>query len=365
MTRHTIPVHRTAFRFVVLGIVFCLLLLFPASGIMEETRDPGPGNATQEQIQTALGNLSLFFVPNEGQTDPAVLFTCKGQGFTQFYTRDRVVTSFPYDDSGARTAVFQWFSGGNPEPVAEGLDPLETKVSYFTGDVSEWHTNITPFGAVVYRDVYPGIDVICRGDRGMIKREYLVRPGADPYRIRLGYKGAQQVRVSGEGYLVVKAGTGEIRESPPLCYQVIEGKRVEVPCRFDQADDGSISFFTGWYDRSLPLMIDPALVYCGYIGGASVDEGNSIAVDGAGNAYVTGYTLSDQTTFPDTSGPDPTYNGGQDAFVAKVNAGGIGLSYCGYIGGSGQDGGSAIAVDAAGNAYITGYTESDQTTFPE
>ncbi len=107
-----------------------------------------------------------------------------------------------------------------------------------------------------------------------------------------------------------------------------------------------------------------ALVYAGYIGGAATMTGYGIAVDGAGNAYVTGYTSSDQATFPVTGGPDLTFNGGYDAFVAKVNAAGSVLVYAGYIGGADGDGGCGIAVDGAGNAYVTGYTGSGQATFP-
>ena len=88
------------------------------------------------------------------------------------------------------------------------------------------------------------------------------------------------------------------------------------------------------------------LVYCGYIGGADDDMGLGIAVDAAGNAYVAGSTSSTEATFPVTTGPDLTYNGGaQDAFVAKVNATGTSLDYCGYIGGAGSDQGLGIAVD--------------------
>jgi hypothetical protein len=107
------------------------------------------------------------------------------------------------------------------------------------------------------------------------------------------------------------------------------------------------------------------LAYAGYIGGNDIDYGFGIAVDAAGNAYVAGYTNSPQATFPETVGPDLTYNGGTDAFVAKVNASGTALVYAGYIGGSGNDYGNGIAVDSAGNAYVTGYTDSTQATFPE
>jgi hypothetical protein len=111
-------------------------------------------------------------------------------------------------------------------------------------------------------------------------------------------------------------------------------------------------------------VIDPAtFLYCGYIGGNGDDRGYGITVDSAGNAYVTGWTGS---PFPVTVGPDLTYNGDErDAFVAKVNTTGTALVYAGYIGGSNNnDVGNAIAVDSAGNAYITGHTASTATTFP-
>jgi hypothetical protein len=108
-----------------------------------------------------------------------------------------------------------------------------------------------------------------------------------------------------------------------------------------------------------------ALLYCGYIGGSLEDWGYAIAVDGTGNAYVAGSTRSTQTTFPETVGPDLTHNGDFDAFVAKVNASGSALVYCGYIGGSAADGGFGIAVGSSGNAYVTGHTQSTQATFPE
>ncbi len=107
-----------------------------------------------------------------------------------------------------------------------------------------------------------------------------------------------------------------------------------------------------------------ALVYCGYIGGSGVDLAYGVAVDTAGNAYVTGYTLSSEATFPVAVGPDLTFNGGNDAFVAKVNAAGTALVYCGYIGGSGDERGFGVAVDTAGNAYVTGQTNSTEATFP-
>ncbi len=106
------------------------------------------------------------------------------------------------------------------------------------------------------------------------------------------------------------------------------------------------------------------LVYAGYIGGDSGDFGYGIAIDNAGNAYVTGRTYSTEASFPISGGPDLTYNGGEyDAFVAKVNAAGTGLYFAGYLGGNGADWGKCIAVDGAGNAYISGNTDSTEASF--
>jgi hypothetical protein len=103
------------------------------------------------------------------------------------------------------------------------------------------------------------------------------------------------------------------------------------------------------------------LVYSTYLGGSSLDAGTGIAVDGAGSASVTGFTLS--TNFPTTAGAvQTTYAGGNgDAFVTKLNAAGSGLVYSTYLGGSDVDTGFGIAVDGAGSAYVTG---SARTSFP-
>jgi hypothetical protein len=106
------------------------------------------------------------------------------------------------------------------------------------------------------------------------------------------------------------------------------------------------------------------LVYCGYVGGAGHDYGQGVAVDIAGNACLAGYTWSTEATFPVAVGPDLTYNGNRDAFVAKVNPGGTGFVYCGFIGGASADSANGIAVDETGNVFVSGETESPEITFP-
>ena len=106
------------------------------------------------------------------------------------------------------------------------------------------------------------------------------------------------------------------------------------------------------------------MVYSGYIGGVGSDYGHAIAVDASGNAYVAGITYTDNGTFPAMIGPDLTFNGDSDGFVAKVNAAGTALGYCGYLGGDAQDVATGIAVDVPGCAYVAGYTVSTPASFP-
>jgi len=193
-----------------------------------------------------------------------------------------------------------------------------------------------------------------------------VQPGADPSQIRLAYRGASGVRLTPDGQLEVSTPLIRFSDAAPVAYQEQAGQRAPVAMSYalqaspsgGPAASYGYSFHLGAYDHSQPVILDPTvLVYAGYIGGADLDSGSGIAVDNNGNAYITGLTQS-PGTFPAKVGPDLTFHGGEDAFVAKVNASGTALDYAGYLGGTGNDEGNSIAVDGAGNAYVTGVTSS-------
>ena len=107
-----------------------------------------------------------------------------------------------------------------------------------------------------------------------------------------------------------------------------------------------------------------SILYSGFIGGSDVDSANAVAVDSSGNAFIAGSTSSTPATFPETVGPYLTYAGGGDIFVAKLLSGGTTYAYNGYIGGSGSDSATDIAIDSSGAAYIIGRTSSSEGTFP-
>ncbi len=336
-------------------------------GVAQEPAQPDA--ATKARVEAAFGQLPLYFVENRGQVDDRVAYYIQGRDKTLYFTAEGVtfVLSGPGEE---RYALRLDFVGANPDVRPEGRAQTEAVISYFKGPPEEWKTGLPTYAAVAYPNLWPGIDLVYSGDVNRLKYTFLVQPGADPSQIRLAYRGATAVALNAAGQLAVSTPVGGFHDARPYAYQEVDGPRAEVAVAYTLEADAAGAYLYGFqvgpYDRSRPLVLDPAvLVYAGYIGGSGEDRGYGIAVDGSGHAYVTGSTQSDETTFPEALGPDLSYNGGIDAFVAKVKADGSGLDYCGYIGGSGEDRGYGITVDGSGHAYVTGYTRSDEATFPE
>ena len=252
--------------------------------------------------------------------------------------------------------------GANPNSPASGVDEMPGKSNYFIGnDPKQWRANVANYTKVRYDRMYPGVDLVYYGNQRQLEYDFVVAPGADPSRIRLKFRGAGTLRIDDKGDLVLGAGDEQVRLQKPQVYQEASGTRKIVEGSYF-ATANIVRFRVGDYDHSRALIIDPTLDYSTTFGGSGYDQGNGIAVDSSGNAYVAGFTAS--SNFPTTTGAFQTaYGGGDyDAFVTKLNATGTGLVYSTYFGGSGYDQGNGIAVDSAGNAYVTGFTAS--SNFP-
>jgi hypothetical protein len=248
--------------------------------------------------------------------------------------------------------------GSAPDPQMRGLDELPGKVNYFRGnDSTHWRTNVRTYRRVKYTAVYPGVDLVYYGQPQQLEYDFIVAPGADPSTIKLAFAGVEHTAVDARGDLVLKTAGEPLRFQRPIIYQVEDGRRHTVEGGYVHASPREIGFQVGTYDRARPLIIDPVLSYSTYLGGSGNDQGNGIAVDATGAAYMTGYTSS--IDFPTLNPLQPTHNAGfLDAFVAKLTPDGTALVYATYLGGSGQDNAHGIAVDSAGAAYVTGTTGS-------
>jgi hypothetical protein len=362
-----------------IGFATLAAILVPLQAQASPARDlSSPSAAAVSRVTAALRAAPLSFVQNRGQIHGPVPYYVQGSDASLYFASDGVTFALTGRRTGPlpeargqmgptqRWLVKATFVGANPSAVPVAEHPGPTVVSYFTGRPSDWTTGLPTYSTLLYRSLWPGIDLQYSGSADRLKYSFVVQPGTDPSAIQLGYRGADAVSLTpSTGALSVSTPVGGFQDAPPYAYQVIDGRRVTVPSAY-VLQGTTVSFRLGAYDRSLPLVVDPdVIVYAGYIGGAGKDVAFRMAVDSEGAAYVTGETSSPETSFPAAVGPDLTYNGGDvDGWVAKVSPDGTSLEYAGYIGGAGTDTGLSIAVDESGAAYVTGGTSSDETTFP-
>jgi hypothetical protein len=337
---------------------------------MGKPRSPAEVSLRAPRLDADFAKLPLQFIPNEGQVAGPAAFYVHGRDKTIYFAAEGLTFVLDEGSGPERWVVKLDFVGANPKAAPASLESSGAVFSYFKGRTGEWRPGLRASSRIIYRDLWPGIDLVYDGTVDRLKSAFVVNPGADPSKIRFAYRGAESVTLTDEGRLAVATPAGGFEDDLPVAWQETEGAKAAVDAAYHLDHEGgggkggggslSYGFDIGAYDPSLPLVIDPAvLVYCGFIGGAIWDIGNGVAVDASGCAYVTGTAQSQENTFPVKVGPDLTYNGGtEDIFVAKVSADGSELVYCGYIGGLGYDNGSAIAVDSAGCAYVSGRTTS-------
>jgi len=299
------------------------------------------------------------------------------------------------DGSSFERLVFsQDFVGANPKPAIEASGCQPGIYNYFAGnDPKKWVTHVVAYSEVVYRDLWPGIDLRIHGNPvspvsrparedaglktgatsfglnpGSLEQEFIVEPGADLTKVQVSYHGAEGLKIAADGSLVVRTAFGEMRETQPRIYQEIAGQRVPVEGKFKLTGETAYTFEVNSYQPQFALLIDPTLLYSTFLGGNAGGQGNflneyadAITVDSAGSAYVTGITAS--TDFPTTPGAFDTSPPTEFAgFVTKFNPLGSQLVYSTYFPGVTAVIGApaavagGIAVDSAGDAYFSGST---------
>jgi uncharacterized repeat protein (TIGR01451 family) len=353
-----------------------IVLVIAASWVADPTERPREAaqaaeNApyTLSQARADLATFPLSFIANAGQLSQDVRFHVRGMGGDLYFTSRSVFLVLPTPDDFATVQLN--FVGANPAPMLATAAPLPGVVNYFYGnDPAQWITNVPTYGGIMYELLYPGITLHYDGTHGTLKGTYWIAPGANPQMIRWRYDGVTQIQpdpATGDLHLMLPGDTDALylTELAPLAWQEIDGQEWPVDVAYTVYEDQSIGFTLGGYDPAHVLYLDPSLQYGSYFGGPSIEEGQDIAIDVAGNVYITGRT--DSTSLPDPlSPPAPPFQenlaGDSDAFVAKFSMSNKQLVYATYLGGPDIDYGYGIAVDVDGNAFITGETAS--TTFP-
>src|SRR5260370_40375724 len=315
--------------------------------------------AEPRQYDTALPPL---FQANQGQMPPEVKYFATGPGYTLALSSGEMRLSA----ADGRGDVIIAFAGSGDARI-EAENPLPFRINSIKGsDTRAWVMNSLAWSRVRYRQIQPGVDLVfhaARGDRSAQNWEYdfELEPGADPSRIQFEVRGAATLDLDSSGDLYARIARGEsIHWRKPESYQK-SGDRTRAIATAFTVSGMRVGFTMAAWDRSQPLIIDPTFVFSTYFGGSGNEIARGIARDSSGSIYICGSTSSGNLPTSRTS-YQPNYRGGSaytigDAFLAKFTASGA-LSFVTYFGGSGDDIATALALDGAGNVYLTGFTSS-------
>jgi photosystem II stability/assembly factor-like uncharacterized protein len=374
------------------GSIVCLVVTFVGVVLVGAQKDAhkndGPADTPANTLASAVapakttiaerfGRLPLSFELNGGQSDQAVKFLSRGPGYQLFLTATEAVLSLekpqapkldefkrPIPPSATASDVREGsvlrlkLIGANASPQVEGQDELPGKVNYLVGnDPENWRRNVPTYRRVHYKNVYPGIDLVYYGNsQRELEYDLVVSAGANPKSIKFNVAGAEGMRLDKTGDLLLTLKHGELSLKQPVIYQLTEaGERREIKGSY-VIEGNEIRFKVQGFDGNKPLVIDPVLSYSTYLGAGSNENAFGIAVDSQGSAYVTGVT--DRGIFPTTAGAFKTTSQLGGAFVSKLDPTGSTLVYSTYLTSDGQSTGTSIAVDAAGNAHVAGYTSA-------
>ncbi len=297
------------------------------------------------------GRVPLQIEANLGQSDGRYSFLARGQGFFGFLRADEV--SLQVGGGVLRAELL----GASASAAAEGVEPGTGRLNYFVGnDASKWIHDVPTYQRVRFSGVYPGIDLVHYEREGKLEHDFVVAPGGDPGRIRLRFQGADSMQLNKAGELVFEVGGRIIRWSAPILYQ----GESRVNGSYEVRSGGEIGFRVGGYDRTRALVIDPVISVLGYFGKAGAEASGRGTVDAQGNIYLAGATTD--ALYPASPGAPTTAGGVTNAVITKLSADGMQMVYSTILGGDDTEMAAGVVVDAAGNAYVAGATNS--TDFP-
>ncbi len=360
---------------------------------------PGsPGLVPSRNTVAVAHGLPLTFEVNRRETDVEANIVGKTSSYTVLLTHANAV--FLANDSvrlaSKNNALFSGprpskstlatlsrlelrFAGTNVRSQPEARNQQSFYRNYLIGnDPSRWRSHISQFAELRYGNIYPGIDLTYYGNGSDLEYDFVVSPRADPAQIRFSVlvsDRSSRVQVGKNGDLVIPSSNGSAFLSKPILYQgqacsVSKTYKTQPGCNQitgagfqiqHHRNAYVVSFLIPRYDHTLPLIIDPAVVFSTYFGGSMGEGIDGMTVDAAGNIYVFGDTNSPD--FPITTGSlQQSLAGDSDAFVSKLSPDGSQVLWSTYLGGSLAEFPKAIALDSAANVYVAGETYS--TDFP-
>lgn len=298
-----------------------------------------------------------------------VLFTASGAFFATTSHKAPLETQQLTSKDQANTGDFQTqviFNSGFPASIAAKRnivprfeDPIAGPINMLIGPRSHWQTGLKSYQRLVYEDVWEGIDLTYLNGTSKLQFQVEIQPYA---RIQDASftTGAQRLRLTEHGHLEASIADAKAIYEKPSAYQIIHGKRLEIPIAYGVQSNGLYGFTLGDYDPAFKVQIQSSVVWSTFFGGPGgigSDIANGVVVDSSGNIYVTGSTPS--ADFPVTAGSlFDSHQGSVDCFISKMNPAGTALIFATFLGGSQSDIGYDIALDSLNQPVIAGVTTS-------
>jgi gliding motility-associated-like protein len=315
------------------------------------------------------------FVQNLGQWESPVLFKATMHGGALFFESNSFTVAQlhpqqleeiheakhsgkPFPRTLVDASAYRvHFLNSLPAPKVTGLKPYDYYYNYYIGkDPTRWVSKIQIFNLLHYQQLYKNIDLYFTEENDYLKYEFHIAPGGDPQQIQLQYEGLKSISKVGEE-LLVHTAVDRVLELPPYAYQINDQRdTIKIACSY-RLQGNTVSFDLGDYDPTLPLVIDPTVVFSSYSGSTADNWGYTATFDSHGNLYGGGITFGQG--YPTTPGAYQVDFCGQiDVSISKFDASGSFLHYATYIGGSASDIPHSLYVNDNDELYIFGTTGS-------
>jgi len=328
--------------------------------------------------KTVIGGNGIHFTKNKGQWESPILFKAtlsngalfvEKNAFTyNFYNADeykfhRMLGDVQIDAELKFHAYKIHFKNANTNPTIAAKNVYPFYYNYFLGkDESKWKSNVKSYSLIHYNDIYKNIDLTLYTYKTGLKYDVIVNPGGNPKSIQFEYEGTDNLTIDQQGNLHITTSINEIIEQKPFAYQLINGVKTEIPCEF-VLKNNVVSFKLKSYNKKLPLIIDPVLIFASYSGSTADNFGMTATYGYDGSLFAGGTAFN--IGYPTTIGAfDPNFNGTPasgitDVVITRYDSTGTNLSYSTYIGGVQAETVHSIIADSNNQLYIYGVTSSN------
>ncbi len=329
------------------------------------------------------------FIENKGQWPDFVFFRAENKQSKIYLEQGRILyhfmdlsemhkahgKEFKGEPKVRQELIAAQFIGAQQITSIEKSKPAPEYFNYFIGnDKSKWAVNAKAFADVRLNGLYPGIDLHYNNQGDFLKYDFVVAPGADPKLIQIQYQNAKSIEITKKGLLRIVGEIGLIEEAKPFAYQIVNGKIIEIPCKYKLEKD-IISYELGKYDNRIELIIDPEIIFASYSGSLSDNFGMTATYDYEGNLFSGGIVFGN--SYPTTAGAydaNGTFTqinasanqgllyGVTDIFISKYSSDGTTMLYSTYIGGGNDIGGvdvvHSLICNEQNELYFFGTTSS-------